>query len=122
MYKLFTVDNKKRSKIRGFWVDDKGKVYIDNIYIKQYSNRQGLNKGIKRLITSGEVCSFHKEGNRSIITDNKGIKSILNNRQVLKRSKLSIKEIKGLLSKYKGLTIYNYKGTKGFYFIEVFYN
>lgn len=121
MYKLFNVDNNKKSKIKGFWLDDSGKIYVDSIHIKNYTNRQGLNKGVKSLIASGEKCCFHKEGCRGIITDSKGKRAILRHRLMLKRYKLSITEIKTLLKKYNGLTIYNCKKARGLYFIEVFY-
>ncbi len=122
MYKLFKVDNTRHSKVKGFWLDDTGKVYIDNIHIKGYSNRQGLNEGIKGLLSKGEKAVFHKEGNKGIITDRQGRRSILDKKIVLKRSRLSIKEVKGLLAIYKGLTIYNCKGSRRLYFIEVFYS
>ena len=59
MYRLFTINNNKKSKVKGFWVDN-NKIYIDNIFIKKYSNYKDLNKSIKDLFKSGELAVFYK--------------------------------------------------------------
>ena len=121
MYRLYTIDNTRRSKVKGFWRDDKGKVYVDNVFIKRYRQRIKLRSGVKALFKQGEKSVFYKEGNDiAIIEDRQGKRSILCNRQVLRRVKLSGQEVKGLLSKYSGLTIYNCKRSRGLYFIEIY--
>ena len=120
MYKLYNVDNTKHSKIKGFYRDNTGKIYIDNVFVKRYRQRIKLRKDIKVLFRQGESSVFIKEGDRAIIEDKQGKRSILRNRQLLRRVKLSAQEIKGLLVKYNGLTIYNCKRSRGLYFIEIY--
>ena len=79
---------------------------------------------IDKLFLQGELAVFYTEKN---LIDKESIAYIINrqgdikslyNRQVLHRDKLSITEIKKLLAKYNGLTIYKYNQ---FYIIEIYY-
>ena len=124
MYKLFTIDNSKKSDIKGFW-QDKNKVYIDNVFIRDCQNSKDLRQGIKELFNKKELAIFYIKNNKGYILDNKGNKTRLNNRIIKYRHYLSIYEIKKLLNKYNGLTIYRKIDdlTKEKYFvIEIFHN
>lgn len=105
MYKLFTIDNSKKSDIKGFW-SDKGKIYIDNVYIKDCLTSKELRQGIKDLFNKKELAVFYTKNNKGYILDNKGNKTRLNNRIIKYRYHLNKTEIKKLLNKYNGLTIY----------------
>jgi len=123
MYTLYIIDNSKKSDIIGLWYD-KGKLYRDNVFIKAYRDKKALQGDIDKLFLNGELTVFYTEKNiidkESIayIQDKKGSIKTLYNRQILKRRKLSIREVKTLLLKYNGLTIYKYKG---YYLIEIYY-
>ena len=110
------------TKAKGFWLDNTGKVFIDNVIITSYSQRVKLEKGIRSLFVKGEKAVFYKADNLGYCIDNTGKKEVFKNRLLIRRLKLKISEIKNLLKKFNGLTIYNCKKTRGLYFIEVFYN
>lgn len=123
MYILYIVDNSKKRDIIGLW-QDKGKIYRDYIRIKAYRTKKDLQGDIDNLFLQGEKAVFYTEKD---IINNESIAYIINrqggiitlyNRQLLKRYKLSIKEIKDLLRQYGGLTIYRYNVC---YIIEVYY-
>ena len=118
MYKLYTIDNKRRSKVKGFWRDDKGKVYIDNVYIVNCKTEKILLQGIKSLFDNKEKAVFYTFKGKGYIIDNQGKADILKYRLRLKRLKLSISEVKSLSSIYGGLSIY--KMITG-YIIEVYH-
>ncbi len=126
MYNLYYVDNTKKSYIRGLW-SDKGKVYFDNIHIKAYRNKTFLKGDIDKLFCNNEKAVFYNYINNDnfynydfigIIEYDNGDKKILNNRLMIRRNKLSVKELKSLLKKYNGLTIYNHKS---YFYIELYY-
>ena len=125
MYSLYYTDNDKKSYIRGLW-SDKGKVYFDNIHIKSYRDNENLKGDISKLFLKGEKAVFYNEQKgvypdfnfTGYIIDNSGNKKILYNRHFFKREKISIKEVKTLLNKYGGLTIYKYKN---YAYIEIYY-
>ena len=113
MYTLYIVDNSKKSDIIGLW-QDKGKIYKDYIRIKAYRDKKDLQGDISKLFLQGEQAVFYTKKN---IIEKESIAYIINrqgditklyNRQVLKRYKLSIKEIKDLLRQHGGMTIYKY--------------
>lgn len=123
MFILYQIDNTKKSHIKGLYLDN-GKVYFDNVYIKAYRDKASLQGDIKKLFCHGEIAVLYTEKNLidkdsiAFIEDKKGNTSVLYNRLLLRRDKLSIREIKSLLYQYKGMTIYKYKG---FYAIEIYY-
>lgn len=127
MYKLYKVDNTKKSYIKGLW-KYKGKIYFNNLTFNCAVNYKDIQGDIDKLFSKGETSVFYitQEGYpgydfTGYILNSQGNKKVLNNRLFLKRDKLSIKEIKSLLSKYSGMTIYNHKPLRGCYFIEIFY-
>jgi len=122
MYTLYIVNNSKKSDILGLWYN-KGKLYRDYIHIKAYRTKKDLQGDIDKLFLQGENAIFYTEKN---LVDKESMAYIINrqedittlyNRQVLKRYKLSITEIKSLLEQYGGLTIYKYDKR---YIIEIY--
>ncbi len=118
MYKLYNVNNKIKSDIKGFWQDNNKKIYIDNININYcYTDYKLLNL-MRKSFLSGEKACFYTDNDKAFILSNDGKKTILRNKKTLKRHKLSVNEIKYLLSIYEGLTIFKKEYC---YIIEIFY-
>jgi len=117
-YKLYAVDNDKKSTVRGYWTEG-GKLYKDNIHIQKYTRRWDLARDINGLFETGEKAAFYTDGLRAIIQTKDGNKSILKHKMVYKRERLSITEVKALLKAYGGITIYDNKKSRGLYHIEV---
>ncbi len=88
MYTLYKVDNSKRSRVRGYWLDN-GKVYRDNITLVKYRQKRQLEKGIKALFDKGEKAVFSKIGAKGYCINNKGERITYHNRHLLRRSRLS---------------------------------
>lgn len=125
MYRLYYIDNTKKSYIKGLWIYNK-KLYTDNVWIKYYNDKKALNSDIEKLFLKGEKAIFYSIQRgiykdydfTGFLKDNKGNVKALYNRLFLKRIKLSIKEIKSLLEKYNGLTIYKHINR---FYIEIYY-
>ena len=118
MYILYKVV-KHKTDIRGYWLDNEGKIYKDSITLIRYKTRSGLYRGITRLFKTGEKAVFYKEvvlpydkGNRAYIIDRTGKIDVLSHRIELSRAILLSQEVKDLLARYKGLTIF--KKSSGF--------
>lgn len=107
MYKLYEC-KKIKSDIRGFWIDNTGKVYIDNIFIKTINNSFDFNIEKQRLFDAGEKTIFYIKGyyNHAYIEYSTGKIDILHNQNIIKVKTLSINDIKGFLKKHKGLTVF----------------
>jgi len=119
MYTLLLPINKK-SNIRGLWIY-KNKVYRDNLKIAKY--KRGLSiKVLKKLAYNyNQLALFYYNNKRGFIyNNNSGLTDKLNNRALFyhKGFKNLKDKIKGLLLKYKGLTIYK-KGA--FYTLVCYY-
>jgi len=117
-YNLYQVNNQKKSDILGLW-QNKGKIYRDKIHIQKYKTWEKLNQGINDLFSHGEKAIFYTYNRQGIIIDNTGNKNLLPYRLRLHRKKLSINEIKKLLSVFNGITIFKYHNR---YVIEVYHN
>ena len=109
MYILYKVV-KHKTDIRGYWIDSQGKLYKDNITLKEYHNKIVLDSDIKLFLRSQKAI-FYKEGQRAYIIDKAGFIEVLSHRIILKRTRLYISEIKRLLLEYKGLTIFKRSGS-----------
>ena len=118
MFKLYAVNNHKKSNVKGLW-RDKGKVYKDNIHITKYKTKHALNTAISCLFLMNELSAFYTSKGKGYIISTKGKIDVLRHKKVYKRTKLHANEVKGIIRKYGGLTIY--KKTSG-YNIEVYYN
>ena len=108
--------------IQGFWKDSKGKVYIDNIEVKELFaiNEEAFKIAKKLLFAIGEEAVFYKQENNYAVIENKeGKKEVLKNRIAwLETRKPSSKYIEALLSFHNGLTIY--KLEEAVYLIETY--
>jgi len=93
---------KEKTNIRGFWKDESGKVYIDNIKQKAYSHE------LKReLFASGELAVFLiNSSGLGIIEDKSGSVTVLKNKIIFDCIVLTVKIIKDFLNKYGGITVY----------------
>lgn len=116
-YTLYEVRNKK-SQVRGYWID-KGKLYKDNIKLVKYTLK-GLDRAVKALFKAGQQAVFYRGALFGYCINKTGTLTVYHNKILLQRTRLSIKEVKELLSQYGGLTIYNRKRTRGVFFIEVY--
>ena len=106
MYKLYNVNNKIKSDIKGLWRDDNNKVYFDNIQIITCYTKYKLLQLIRKSFLSGEKACFYTSGGIAYIMNNdKSIIELLGQKRIC-RDKLSIKEVKALLKQYSGLTIF----------------
>jgi len=115
-YTLLEVRNTK-SQVRGYWLDN-GKLYRDNISPIKYKSKDKLSEGIKSLFNRGEKAVFYSEKQKGYCVNSDNTITIYNKRLRLHRKKLSPNEVKRLVKRFGGLTIYNY----GRYIIEVYYN
>jgi len=118
MYTLYRLNNKAKSSIKGFWLD-KGKLYKDNISLDRIKGKIGLDKGIKRLFSSGEKVVFYSQGKKGYCKGTTGKLTVYNNRLRLHRQKLSCKEFKKLVYLFGGVTVYKLYDR---YIIEVYHN
>ncbi len=115
-YTLYKVNNKVKSSVKGIWKAG-GHTYFDSIHLTRYSKKSLLDGGIIDLFRQGELAVFYTYNNTGIIKSNNGKIDKLTNRQILKRQKLSIQEVKSLLQEFGGLTIYRKENG---YLIEVY--
>jgi len=126
MYKIFIpiLDKRKKLNTRGFWYN-KNKFYYDYIIIKKYiCNKEKLFYLLEKLKQEYiQEAIFYIHNNIGYIFYNRNNIEILKQRYILKIDKRNRKylkyNIKILLKKYKGLTIYK---EDNFYKIEVFFN
>jgi hypothetical protein len=116
---LYTV-TKKKTNIKGFWKDEKGKLHIDNIIIKNYSNYRKLQLNLKELFIgiywldddgniskSGEKAVFYTFNDvLAYIEDNRGNKTILLKHDVITYYHINKGIVKTLLNKYNGFTCF----------------
>lgn len=104
---------KRKSKILGYWQNKEDKkIYIDNIQIVEYTNKKIFEQAKKELFKNGELCIFYREGNRGYIEYPNGKIEVLGNKKeyTFKKSYSNIKEIKSIIEKYGGCTVYQNKG------------
>ncbi len=118
MFKLYAVNNKHKSNVKGLWID-KGKVYHDFIHIAKYKTEHALRNGLSGLFLMNELSAFYTSRGKGYIVSNKGKVDILRHRRIYKRVKLHTSEVKGIIKKFGGLTIHKQKNG---YIIEVYHN
>ena len=93
---------KQASSIKGYWKDNIGKVYVDNILISRYTPIQFLRvKG--SLFNGGEQAIFYIVDDVAYI-QSKDTLQRLTRRTILENVKAD--DIQGLLSQYGGLTYF----------------
>lgn len=115
--KLYTV-TKEKSPVKGYWLDN-GKLYQDNIIIKDYRKTEALKDGIKKLFNKGEKAVFFCIMGRGFCQSKNGAITQYLYKMRLHRKKLHIKEFKMLLQRFGGLTVYKLHDR---YIIEVYHN
>jgi hypothetical protein len=108
MYKLYSI-TKEKSKIRGFWRDENGKIYIDKIKIENCENSQSLNEKSKALFLQGEKAVFYSAINGAFIESASGKLEFLRHKITWQENKLRPSFVKELLKQNGGLTIYKEK-------------
>jgi len=113
MYNLYTV-TKEKSKIRGFWKAESGKIYIDKIKIENCENSQSLNEKSKALFLQGEKAVFYSAINGAFIESASGKLDFLGHKITWQEKKLRPSFVKALLVQHGGFTVY--KNEKGFLF------
>ena len=100
---------KHKTDIKGFWKNEKGKVHIDNIKIKNFPaiHTDYFKSAIQYLFFKGEKSIFYKNWyNAGVLEDCTGNKIILNYRIAWIEKRLRASLIKELLKQHNGLTIY----------------
>ena len=126
MIKVFIpeIKGKVKSNVRGFWLNDKGKLFYDYLRILDFSiplNGLNLNEieNIKRYHKQEAV--FYTSNNKGYVYYSKDKIDVLNKvkRFNIGKDRANLKGlIKRLLRDYKGLTIYT--EPEG-YLLEVYY-
>jgi len=91
---------KQDSSIKGYWKDNTGKVYIDNIIISRYTPLQ-FERVKANLFNSGELAIFYIQDDIAYIQSKDTIQR-LTSHIILDNVKAD--DIQGLLSQYGGLT------------------
>ena len=109
---IYTI-TKEKTNIRGFWQNDKGKVYIDNIKIKPYSDNLKDN-----LFLSGELAVFYCDDNTAYIESKNGCIDVLRVKRIIHYKSINVSLIKELLANFNGITVYRNK-TFNDYTIEI---
>ena len=116
MYILYEVV-KHKTDIRGYWLDNKGKLYEDNIYLKGYYSKGELLKDIKDIFKSSqEKAVFYRDSKQGHIINRNGKIDILSHRIIKTFKLLPLKDIRDLIVRYNGLTIFKGQGS---YTVEV---
>jgi len=109
-----------KTDIKGYYINDNGKIFSDNIIQKKYTiiNKNLLDYNIRELFVNGEECIFYKDiHDNGIIQYPNGTRDILPNKRIFKRHNITRSILKGLLRLYGGCTIYKHEG---YFTIEVY--
>lgn len=109
---------KKKTNIRGFYKKADGSIAVDNISPILINTQGEFDYAIRNLFRLGEEAIFYRFSDRGFIKTKEGKITKFENRLELIREKLSTEEIKKLLDKYCGLTIF--KGRRQ-YIIEIWH-
>lgn len=106
MFKLYSV-TKEKTNCKGFWKDNKGKIFVDNIQPKILSG-EALYFEKKALFANGEKAVFYILENLkiAIIENENGQKEVLENCITWTRKNLRPSLVKFLLHEYNGITIF----------------
>lgn len=98
------------TKVKGYWKNKEGKVFVDNIEIKSFFviEEAHFQNTKKLLFSKGEEAVFFKDcNNNAIIETKEGNKTILHNRIAWIETKKPSKEyIETLLEQNEGFTVY----------------
>lgn len=111
-----------KTGIVGYWMDENGKLYRDNIIIQQVNALQ-YNRIKDKLFNEGEKAIFYTENGNAFIEDKEKI-VILKNKHVFYDTLLHDSTIIRVCKKYGGCTVYTIKDNEGeflHYKIEYWY-
>ena len=97
---------KSKTNIKGFWKDESGKVYIDNIKLYPLASVVDFESKLFLMFKQGEKAVFVTSKQKAFIVDDKGGFKTLSNKATLYRKTLSFNEIKNLLNENGGITIF----------------
>lgn len=113
---------KYNTDVKGYWIDDNGKVYADNILMREYTLIDiGLFYHAKeKLFKQCEKCVAFKNPYNELVLEYPNCKTeVLKNRIAwVEKAKPSQDYIKELLSHHGGLTVYRIDNSK--YLIEIY--
>lgn len=125
MIYLYTV-SKHKTNVKGFWKDDKGKIYVDNIYFLPFSDDikglgmyplRAFNEEKQKLFNASEKTIFYNSHDKAFIENKEGNVDILRHKITWHEKSLKASYIKALLENHNGLTIY--KDDDGGFIIEL---
>ena len=105
MIKLYQVTKDKRIDAKGFWKDEAGKIFVDNIRILDVNSR-ALRARATINFFNDELAIFYIQYKTAIIENSNGSVIELKNKHIKYVNKLSCKEIKEWLAKYGGVTVH----------------
>lgn len=111
-----------KTGIFGYWIDDKNKLYTDNIIIQSVNAIQ-YNRLKDKLFNDGEKAVFYTENEKAFIEDKEKILK-LNKKREFYSSVINENTLKRLCAVYGGCTIYTIKDNEGgflHYRIEYWY-
>jgi hypothetical protein len=93
---------KEKTNIRGFWRNEAGKLYIDNLLVLKYSHE------IKQeSFNSGELAVFYVNSDgHAIIEDKKGNITVLKTKECITVKRLKGRLVKDFVNAYGGVTIH----------------
>jgi len=92
------------TNIKGYWLDNDGKLYIDNILIQKVNELQ-YQTIKKNLYNKGEKAIFYIQNEKAYIENLKGIET-LTKKQTFKTCMLTDTVIKMLCKEYNGITVF----------------
>ena len=98
--------SKKKTNILGLWQDKDKKIYRDYISFYYPKSFPDFTSKIDLMFLQGEKCIFTVSKDKAFVISQENYPVTLTKRIVLYRDKLSFNEIKDLLNKYNGITIF----------------
>lgn len=112
---------KEESNIKGYWKDEAGKLYIDNIEKISIPiiRKELLLYYVKEAFRLGEKAVFYKNRfNEAVIQSKEGTQILRYQRHIVENKKPNNEYIKELLNDYNGLTVYRLDDNN--YLIEIY--
>ena len=104
---------KEKSNIRGYWKDEAGKLYRDNIKLVDYNRAT-----VKELFQNGELAVLYTNSAHAVIENPDGSCVNLKNNITFHVEEVSSKLFKKILQSSNGFTVYKNK-TFNDYTIEI---
>ena len=109
MIKKLYIPVKYKTKTKVYWLEDKGKVYIDNILVKKYDSLNLFNSNKDYLFRQGEKAVFYTYKDKAYIEDAEGNKTTLKYCITYKEKHISKDYLNTLLELHGGLSIHKIK-------------